>query len=142
MVTVDEASYDGDIVPTRRRLERNMYLVLTAMVLGSLMIGNRREILGTVVGGLLGLLNHRWLSTSLGAILSTAAQTGQPPTWAAWKFILRYLVIGFGIGLALWSGWFDLTAMVVGFCAFIGALMIEAGYQIYLIIRCREESTR
>lgn len=89
-----------------------------------------------------GLLNHRWLSASLSVIIPNAARSHRVPRWTALKFILRYLIVGSAIGLALWSGWFDLLAIVVGFCAVVGAVMIEAGYQVYLMIVHREESSK
>jgi len=140
MKSAEVASYDSDIGPARRRLEWNTYLVLAAMIIGSLILGHLRFILGIVLGGLLGLLNYRWLAASLSAIISNAAESSRVPRWTAWKFVLRYLVVGSAIGLALWSGWFNLLGIVTGFCAFVGAVMIEAGYQIYLIVVHREES--
>jgi hypothetical protein len=112
------------------------------MIIGSLIIGNLKIILGTVLGGMLGLINYRWLSASLSVIIPNAAQTHRVPRWTASKFILRYLVVGSAIGLALWSGWFNLLAIVAGFCAFVGAVTIEAGYQVYFMIVHREESTK
>lgn len=142
MKSAEVAGHDSDIAPTRRRLEWNTYLVLAAMIIGSLFIGDPKVIGGTLLGGALGLINHRWLSASLSVIIPSAAQSNRVPRWTAWKFILRYLVVGSAIGLALWSGWFNLLAIVIGFCAFVGAVMIEAGYQIYLIIVHREESAK
>lgn len=142
MKSAEVASYDSDIAPTRRRLERNTYLVLAAMMVGSLLTGKARIILGTALGGILGLLNYRWLSASLGVIISNTDLTGRVPPWTVWKFVIRYFVIGTVIGLALWSGYFHILAIVAGFCAFVGAAMIEAGYQIYLMIVHRQESTK
>jgi hypothetical protein len=136
------ASYDGDIIPTRRRLEWNTYLVLAAMLIGSWLTGNLKVILGTILGGVLGLINYRWLSASLSVIIPAAAESNRVPRWTASKFILRYFVIGASIVLALWSGWFNLGAIMISLCAFAGAVMIEAGYQIYrMIVHC-EESTK
>jgi hypothetical protein len=142
MKSAEVAGYDSDIAPTRRRLERNTYLVLAAMIIGSLAMGDLKVILGTGLGGLLGLLNYHWLSASLSVIIPSAAQSHRVPRWTAWKFILRYLVVGSVIGLALWSGWFNLAAIIAGFCAFVGAVMMEAGYQIYLMLVHGEESTK
>jgi hypothetical protein len=137
--SMEFAQYDSDIAPTRRRLERSTYMVLAAMMITALLTGNLKVMLGIVLGGALGLINHRWLSASLGIIIPEAAHSHRVPRWTASKFILRYLVIGSAIGLALWSGWFDLLAIVAGFCAFVGALMIETVYQVYIMVAHREE---
>jgi hypothetical protein len=142
MDSMKVSGYDSDIAPTRRRLEFNTYLVLAVMIVVSLIIGDPKFILGTVLGGGLGWLNHRWLSSSLSVIIPIATQTSRVPRWTAAKFILRYLVVGSAIGLALWSGRFNLFAIVLGFCAFVGALMIEAVYQVYIMIRYGEEITK
>ncbi len=133
---------ESDVALTRRRLMRNTYLVLAATLVGSLVLRDARVIFGVTLGGALGLINLHWLSASLNALLSDAARSGQAPPWAASKFILRYLVMGSAIGLALWSGRIDLLALVVGFCAFVGAATIEAGYQIYLLLAHREDATK
>ncbi|RMG52002.1 MAG: hypothetical protein D6723_09575 [Acidobacteria bacterium] len=133
---------ESDVVLTRRRLMRNTYLVLAAALVGSLAMRDAGVIFGVALGGALGLLNIHWLSASLGALLSDAARSGQAPPWAVSKFILRYLVIGSAIGLALWSGRVNLLALVVGFCAFVGAATIEAGYQIYRLLAHREDATK
>lgn len=138
--SAEVASYDSDIAPTRRRLERNTYVVLAVMIMAAVAMGDLKVILGTVLGGLLGLLNYYWLSASLSAIIGLAVQSHGVPRRAAWKFLWRYLVIGSAIGFALWSGWFHLLALVAGFCAFVGALMLEAGYQMYRLFVPGKES--
>lgn len=134
--------HDSDIEPTRRRLELNTYLVFTIMLITSFLMGDSKIIFGTLLGGGLGLLNYRWLSSSLRVIIPTAAQMNRIPRWTAAKFILRYVVIGLAIGSAWWSGRFDLLAVVIGFCAFVVALMIEAVYQIWLMVGRNEEGAK
>lgn len=139
MNPVQVADFDSDIAPTRRRLERNTYLVLAALLIGSLLTGQVKIILGTVLGGLLGRLNTRWLDASLKVIISDGSLTGRTPRMTAWKFVLRYAVVGAVISLALWSGYFSLGALIIAFCAFVWAVMIEAGHQIYLMLAHPEE---
>jgi len=128
---------DQDLELTKQRLERNTRLALVAMMGAALLSGKVNVILGVALGGVLGILNHRWLSSSLGAILTAASSNAKVSRLAAAKFILRLVVIGGAIAAALWSRAFDLLGLVAGFCAFIVAVMIEAGYQIYLIITGR-----
>ncbi|MBO0723763.1 MAG: hypothetical protein J2P41_23260, partial [Blastocatellia bacterium] len=49
--------------------------------------------------------------------------------------ILRYFIIAIVIGGALWTGGFNPIGIAIGFSAFVGGIMIEAGYQFYLILR-------
>jgi hypothetical protein len=93
--------------------------------------------LGALLGGALCLFNIRWLRGSVGAILSQAVmtQSGRVPPFTASKFILRYVVIAAVIAVALWTGYFHPLGIGIGFAAFVGGVMIEAGYQLYLSFR-------
>ena len=93
--------------------------------------------LGALLGGALCLFNIRWLSRSVQAILSKAVmlQNGRVPPFTASKLILRYFVIAFVIMVALFTGYFHPLGIGIGFAAFVGGVMIEAVYQLYLFFR-------
>jgi hypothetical protein len=127
----------ADLAAGERRLRRNTYLVAAlAVIIGGSLAGWRMA-LGTALGGALSVFNERWLRGSVGAILSTAARSGNErvPRWTAAKFILRYLVIAIIAGAAVWSGYFDLLGVGIGLASFVGAVMVEAGYQFYLTFK-------
>jgi hypothetical protein len=121
-----------------RRLRRNTWLVVAAMVLGALTSGDRHVILGVVLGAALGELNHRWVSSSLGALLGASATDGTIARRKVALFALRLGVIAGAIALALGSGRFHLLALLAGFSAFVGAVFLEAGYQIMRVIRGKD----
>jgi polyferredoxin len=79
----------------------------------------------------LALLNKRWLEGSIRSILSAArwrCRSGQQsPPWTASKLILRYLILAFCFGIAVWTGLFHPLGMAIGFASFVGGVMIEAG---------------
>jgi ATP synthase I chain len=126
----DEAA---DLAATERRFRRNTYVVIGLGVAGGWLLGGVRMGLGVALGGALSIFNERWLRASAGAILGTAAAGDRRvPRWTATKFLLRYLVIAVVAGLAVWSGRVHLLGVGIGLAAFVGAVMIEAGYQIYL----------
>jgi len=93
--------------------------------------------LGAMLGGALCLFNIRWLSGSVRAILShaVATQSGRVPSFTASKLILRYFVIAIVIGVALSTGYFHPLGIGIGFAAFVGGVMIEAVYQLYLFFK-------
>jgi len=93
--------------------------------------------LGALLGGALCLFNIRWLSGSVRAILSKAvvSQSSRVPPFTASKLILRYFVIAFVIVAALSTGYFHPLGIGIGFAAFVGGVMIEAVYQIYLFFK-------
>ncbi len=120
-----------------RRSLRNTYVfIIVALIMGWYWAG-RSMTLGILLGGLLSLLNQRWLQGSVSAILSRAVmmQSGRVPAFTASKFILRYFLIALVIGAAVWTGDFHPLGIGIGFAAFVGGVMIEAAYQLYLAFK-------
>ena len=122
---------------SERRIHRNTWFVIVLTVLAGLTLSGWRMAASILVGGLLCLLNQRWLSSSVASILGLAAAhaDGAVPRWTVTKFILRYAVIGTVAGVALWSRRVDLIGFAIGIAAVVWAVMIEAGYQIFLTFR-------
>jgi len=123
----------------RHRLERNTWFVLAAMLLIAAWTKEPRIVLGVALGGGLSWANYGWLSASTRALFASIGSSGKVSRRAIWLFGLRALVIWGAIGLAFWSRAVDILALVVGFCAFVVAVMLEAGYRIGLIILGRED---
>ena len=124
---------------SERRIQRNTYLVIALTILAGLILSGWRMAAGILVGGVLCLLNQRWLSSSVTSILGLAAanSSGAVPRWTVTKFLLRYAVIGTLAGAVLWSRKVDLIGFAIGIAAVVWAVMIEAGYQVYLTFRTR-----
>lgn len=119
-----------------RRFERNMYIyIVVALAAGSIW-GGRRMTLGIMLGSCLSIFNKRWLEGSVAAILGNVVETGsgRVPPFTAAKLILRYFIVAIVIGAAIWTGDFHPLGIGIGFAAFVGGVMIEAGYQLYLIL--------
>jgi hypothetical protein len=120
-----------------RRFRRNMIVVIAVALIIGIYNSGWRMALGILLGGGLCIFNLRWLGGSVRAILNHAvvSQNKRVPPFTASKFILRYLIIAIVIGAAVWTGDFHPLGIAVGFGAFAGGVMIEAGYQIYLFFR-------
>ena len=139
----DKDSYEDD-PGLRRRFQRNTYIfTLLALIVGFVWSGWKMA-LGVLLGAGLSLFNKRWLEGSLRAMLShaVAKETGRVPPFTVFKFILRYLVVGLVIGLAVWTGWFHPLGIGIGFAAFVGGVMIETGYQLYLALKSQQNSSQ
>ncbi len=128
---------ENDPATSRQRFRRNTYLVVALSISISLIFASWRMAAGAVLGGVLSIFNERWLWASTGVMLGVAAETRDPrlPQWTAAKFLLRYFVIGLVATLAVRSGFFSIAGICLGLVSFVGALMIEAGYQLYLTIK-------
>ena len=120
------------------RLLRVMIASVVVAVAVSAMIFPWRVTSGLMLGGLLSLLNFRWLQTSVAAVFDVNA--GGRPRVRVMRFVTRYFVVG-ATGFAAYElGLVSLPAMFAGLCSFVPALFVEAFRQFYFAIIRREES--
>jgi len=131
---------DSSKLDIESRIFRSMAFAGTLAVVASLPFGHWRITTGLLVGGLLSLLNHRWLSSSTAAAFSVIAH-GKRPQLKVTKYILRYLVIATVVFLAYRFDIVSLTATIAGLCSFVVALFVEAFREFYFAIIHREETS-
>jgi hypothetical protein len=121
-----------------RRIFRAMAFAVAFAVVASLPFGQWRITTGLLLGGLLSLLNHRWLSSSTAAAFSVVANGAKPKLKLA-QYILRYFIIAALVFVAYKLNLVSLAATIVGLCSFVVALFAEAFREFYLAIIHREE---
>jgi hypothetical protein len=122
------------------RIFRNMALAVTLAVIASLPLAPWRITAGLLVGGILSLLNHHWLSSSTAAAFSVVVDGAKPKLKLA-QYILRYLVIAAVVFLAYKLNIVSLGATIAGLCSFVVALFVEALREFYFAIIHREETS-
>jgi hypothetical protein len=120
------------------RILRNMAFAVTFAVIVSLPFAQWRITTGLLVGGILSLLNHHWLSSSTAAAFSVIAH-GTKPQLKLTQYVLRYFVIATVVFLAYKFNMVSLPATIVGLCSFVVALFVEALREFYFAIIHREE---
>ncbi|HYX30095.1 MAG TPA: ATP synthase subunit I [Pyrinomonadaceae bacterium] len=121
------------------RLLRSMIVSIAIAVVLTAIFASWRVLLGLALGGLLSILNYRWLHRSATTLLSIGLSSQQPRLSAS-LFLLRYLVVGAAVFAAYNLQIISLTGALVGLCAFVPALFIEAAREFYFAIIHREES--
>ncbi|HKO35622.1 MAG TPA: ATP synthase subunit I [Pyrinomonadaceae bacterium] len=121
------------------RIYRAMIVSVAIAVIVSAIVAPWRVTSGLLLGGVLSLLNHRWLSGSVAALLDMQ-KPGVKPRLKLWKHGLRYLVIAVAVFAGYQLNLISLAATIAGLCAFVPALFAEAGRQFYFAIIRREES--
>lgn len=129
-------SANGDA--TNQRIFRSMIVVVILAVSVSLVFAPWRVSTGLLLGGLLSLVNHYWLTSSTTAAFSVLID-GQKPRLSLVQYVLRYAVIGSAILLAYKFGIASVPALVAGLCSFVVALFVEAFREFYFAIIHREE---
>ena len=120
------------------RVFRTMSFAVAIAVISSLPFAQWRVTAGLLVGGILSLLNHHWLSSSTAAAFNVVAHGAKPRLKLA-HYILRYLVIAATVFLAYKFNIVSLAATIAGLCSFVVALFGEAIREFYFAIIHREE---
>lgn len=123
-----------------QRLWRGTITFVVGSVLISLFLFNWRITSGLLLGGVLSIFNYRWLKSSLRAIFSKAAKTGEKPNVGATKYIFRYFVVGSVVAAAYWLNLVSMPATLVGLCSFAFAVLFEATFRFYFAIVNREDN--
>jgi hypothetical protein len=121
------------------RIFRAMIVAIAVAVVVSAIGAPWRVTTGLLLGGGLSLLNYRWLSGSVAALLDMQ-KPGAKPRLKLWKHGLRYLVIAVAVFAGYQLNLISLAATIAGLCSFVPALFAEAGRQFYFMIIRREES--
>jgi hypothetical protein len=120
------------------RIFRSMAITVALLVIGTVPFFPWRVTSGLLVGGLLSLLNHHWMRTSISAVFDQTS-VGAKPRIKVVRYVLRYLVIGATVYAAYRLDLVSLPATLVGLCSFVVALFVEAFREFYFGIIRREE---
>jgi hypothetical protein len=122
-----------------RRFFRGMCVTVTLAVLVSAPLAPWRVTTGLLLGGLLSLLSHHWLRTSVEAAFGDAPP-GARPKLRVLRYFLRYFVIAGAVWAADWLGLVSVGATVAGLCSVVPAALAEGFRQLYFAISRREET--
>jgi len=122
------------------RIFRTMALAVTLAVLISVPFAQWRTTVGLLLGGILSLLNHHWLSSSTAAAFAVLVH-GAKPKLKVVQYILRYLVIAGLVFIGYKLNIVSLAATIAGLSSFVVALFVEALREFYFVIIQREETS-
>ena len=122
------------------RIFRTMAFAVVLAVVISLPFVQWRITVGLLLGGILSLLNHHWLSTSTAAAFTVLIHGAKPRLKVA-QYILRYLVIATLVFIAYKINLVSLAATIAGLSSFVVALFVEALREFYFVIIHREETS-
>jgi hypothetical protein len=120
------------------RIFRSMAIATCLATSAALLFAPWRVTTGLLLGGILALFNHHWLSGSATAALSVAAHGVKPKIGLA-QYVLRYAFIALVVAIAYKFNVVSLAATIFGLCSFVAALFIEAAREFYNVLIHREE---
>jgi hypothetical protein len=121
-----------------RRIFRAMALAVAVAAVASLPFAQWRITTGLLLGGLLSLLNHYWLTNSTAAAFKVLVHGAKPKLKLA-QYLLRYLIITAVVAVAYKLNIVSLAATIVGLSSFVAGLFVEAFREFYFAIIHREE---
>jgi hypothetical protein len=121
------------------RIFRVMIVTIALAVVVATVLAPWRVTAGLALGGALSLLNYHWLRTSVAAIFNIDFEA-QRPRAGAWRYLVRYFVVGLAVFAAYQLHMISLPATFAGLCAFVPALFVEALRQFYFAIILGRES--
>ena len=122
------------------RIFRTMVLATLLVTVVSLPFAHWRITTGVLLGGILALLNHYWLSSSTAAAFTVLVH-GARPRLNLVQYILRYFVIATVVFIAYKLNLVSVVATLLGLCSFVVALFAEALREFYFAIIHREETS-
>ncbi len=125
---------DAEFAAVERRIYRMMCGVVAAGFGVSLFVATPRVSAGLLLGGVLSIVNYRWLASSVRAVFSLTEASGARPRWSAARFFLRYFFLAAIIAVAYVFNAVLLVAVFFGLCAFAAAGMLEGFIQLYFAI--------
>ena len=121
-------------------LEARIFGVMSAIVILAVIAGAMlapwRVTAGLALGGALSVLNYHWLRSSIEAVLSNA--TVKRSRFKLRRYTFRYFVGGAVVFAAYKLQIVSLPATIIGLCAFVPALFVEAFRQFCFAIIHRE----
>jgi hypothetical protein len=120
------------------RIFRTMAIAVASAVIISAPFAPWRITTGLLVGGILSLLNHYWMRTSISAGFALALGHGTKPQIKLVHYFLRYFVVGAVVIAAYQLNIVSLPATFAGLCSFVVALFVEAFREFYFAIIHRE----
>ena len=121
------------------RVFRTMAIASALSVSVAAFIAPWRVTTGLLMGGLLALFSHRWLTNSATAAVQLSAGRGQSQ-WKLAQFVLRYVVIAAAIFAAYTLDLVSLLWVLAGMSSFVVAIFVEAFREFYFAIIKREEN--
>lgn len=120
-----------------RRIFRGMCATVAVAVPLSAALAPWRVTTGLLLGGLLSLFSHHWLSTSVAAVFDSTAEGARPKLKVA-RYVLRYVVIAAVVAAAYKLDLVSLAATLAGMCSFVVAALVEGFMQLYFAVVHRE----
>lgn len=106
------------------RIQRNALILLLLLGVGSAVVQGGAMALSVLLGGVLGILNFRWMAAGVDQLIYRGSGKGVGVTVA--KFLGRLLLIFLAFFAIIHSSFLSLWGALLGLSVFVLAAMLEA----------------
>ena len=126
-----------EIADVYRRLNASLAILMIAGVVTLLGFRHWGMTLGFVLGGAIAVINFRILKRTVISLGDVMAEGKAPPSvkWQALKYVLRYVLLGGVLYAILRGSAINAYGLFMGLFLPVGAILIEAVYELYLALR-------
>jgi ATP synthase I chain len=130
---VNTERFYSDALDRIRRIMFAIALVATAVALWRLGL---RCAIGFALGCIIAFVNFYWLKQAIGGFAdrATGAATSQSGSGIVAPFLLRYFLIAVGAYAILTVSPASLNGLLAGLFLPVGAILCEAGYEVYVAV--------
>jgi hypothetical protein len=126
MTGEDKPDRWADPETVSKRLFRSLVIFGAGMTTAGLVFGGPKMAAGIALGGVLALLNFRWLVGSVRSIMAVGCERVPPGT--AMKIGLRWLAVGIAGYAGYLTGYFAAAGILIGLLAPAPAVLFESMY--------------
>lgn len=113
---------------TVKQVEIIGWTILLLLIMVAFLVASKETVLGFALGGVISLLNFRWLSFLLRRVLSQSEK--KAGRWIKTSYFLRYLSIFFILLMTFKQGLVAPIPLVIGLSIIIGAVTLVALWQL------------
>src|SRR5215467_4109187 len=126
-----------EIVDVYRRLNVSLATLLVGGMVTLLGFRHWEMSLGFLLGGAIAVINFMIMKRTVISLGDMIAEGKAPRSakWQALKFILRYVLLGGALYVIVEGSAINAYGLFMGLFLPVGALLIEAGYELYLALR-------
>jgi hypothetical protein len=121
-----------------------MLVLAGSIAAAALLLSHYEFMLGSVVGSMIAVLNFHWLKQAVFALsgASAAAQPNRSSGGIVLRFVLRYVLIGVVAYVIFKRLTHGLYGFFTGLLVPVGAILVEAVYEIYAEFRGKRFPTQ
>jgi hypothetical protein len=135
MTGLDKSDTWADPAIVSKRFFRSLIVSAVGMTTAGFVFGGPKIAAGVVLGGVLALLNFRWLIGSVRGIMAVGSRRVPPGT--AMKMALRWLVVAVAGYAGYRTGFFAAAGILIGLLAPAPAALFESIYLTFKTMRGR-----